>query len=211
MKIVEPSVEFIAATPNIGQVIELGARNCYKSEDKIGEGTDEKLFNQIVKQHHHDSVVEHGSITLRVVTDRAMLAQVTRHRHFSFSVESQRYVNYSKNKFGRQIVVLKPFEIEVGTTAYWIWHNTMSYLEHSYLEMVEAGCKPEVARSVLPNSAKTEIVMTGNVRCWRQFLGLRLAGHAQKDVQHLARLMHEAIISNGVPAYLFDDVVNPAK
>ncbi|KRE33453.1 FAD-dependent thymidylate synthase [Paenibacillus sp. Soil724D2] len=208
MKIIEPSVEFIAATPNIGQVIELGARNCYKSEDKIGEGTDEKLFNQIVKQHHHDSVVEHGSITLRVVTDRAMLAQITRHRHFSFSVESQRYCSYAKNKFGSQITVIKPHGLTKGFP---VWQSAMRQAEHHYFAMIEEGCKPEVARSVLPNSTKTEIIMTGNVRCWRQFLSLRLAGHAQKDVQHLARLMHEAIIDNGVPEYLFDDVVNPAK
>lgn len=211
MKIIEPSVEFIAATPNIGQVIELGARNCYKSEDKMGEGTDEKLFNQIVKQHHHDSVVEHGSITLRIVTDRAMLAQITRHRHFSFSVESQRYCNYGKGKFGGEVAFVKPFEITVDAEAYYVWFNAMESSEYHYFEMLREGCKPEVARSVLPNSTKTEIVMTGNVRCWRQLLQLRLAGHAQKDVQHLARLIHEAIISNGVPAYLFDDIVNPAK
>lgn len=209
MKIVEPSVEFIAATPNIGQVIELGARNCYKSEDKIGEGTDEKLFNQIVRQHHHDSVVEHGSITLRIVTDRAMLAQITRHRHFSFSVESQRYCNYSKDKFGGEVQFIKP--LGLNDTTEFFWQKAMEEAEQYYLTLLYEKCPPEVARSVLPNSAKTEIVMTGNVRSWRQFLSLRLAGHAQKDVQHLARLIHETIISNGVPAYLFDDVVNPAK
>ena len=207
MKIIEPSVEFIVATPNIGQVIELGARNCYKSEDWICEGSDEKLFNQIVKQRHHDSVVEHGSITLRIVTDRAMLAQITRHRHFSFSVESQRYVNYTKDKFGSEITFIKPLELEEGTYAFITWGHAMYQAEGAYFDLIQSGCKPEVARSVLPNSTKTEIVMTGNVRSWRQFLQLRSAGHAQKDVQHLAKLIHEAIISNGVPAYLFDDII----
>lgn len=207
MKIVEPSVEFIAATPNIGQVIELGARNCYKSEDWICEGSDEKLFNQIVKQRHHDSVVEHGSITLRIVTDRAMLAQITRHRHFSFSVESQRYVNYTKDKFGSEITFIKPLELEEGTYTFIAWGHAMYQAEGAYFDLIQSGCKPEVARSVLPNSTKTEIVMTGNVRSWRQFLQLRSAGHAQKDVQHLAKLIHEAIVSNGVPEYLFDDII----
>jgi thymidylate synthase (FAD) len=207
MKIIEPSVEFIAATPNIGQVIELGARNCYKSEDKIGPGTDEKLFNQIVKQYHHDSVVEHGSITLRIITDRAMLAQITRHRHFSFSVESQRYVNYTKDKFGSEITFIKPFEIEEGSHNYYLWGHSMGVAEDNYFAMIENKCKPEVARSVLPNSTKTEIVMTGNVRSWRQFLSLRKAAHAQKDVQHLSSLIHEAIVSNGVPSYLFEDIM----
>lgn len=207
MKIVEPKVEFIVATPNIGQVIELGARNCYKSEDKIGEGSDERLFNQIVKQHHHDSVVEHGSITVRVVTDRAMLAQITRHRHFSFSVESQRYVNYSKEKFGSEIVVIKPFDLTRGSYEYYIWMESCIQSEKAYFDLVNLKVKPETARSVLPNSAKTEIVMTGNVRQWRHFFKLRQAGHAQKDVQHLVQLTYQSFIENGVPAYLFDDII----
>lgn len=208
MKIIQPSVEFITATPNIGQVIELGARNCYKSEDKIGEGTDERLFNQIVKQSHHDSVVEHGSITLRIITDRSMLAQITRHRHFSFSVESQRYVNYTKDKFGSEVVFIKPFDITVGTESYRTWKNACQIAEGAYFQLIEEKQKPEVARSVLPNSAKTEIVMTGNVRSWRQFFQLRSAGHAQKDVQHLTQLIYQSIIESGqVPSYLFDDVI----
>lgn len=207
MLIVEPRVEFIASTPSIGQVIELGARNCYKSEDKIGEGTDEKLFNQIVKQFHHESVVEHGSITLRIVCDRAMLAQITRHRHFSFSVESQRYVNYTKDKFGGEISVIKPYDLDPDTVEYDIWRAGCEQAEYYYFELIKRKVKPETARSVLPNSAKTEIVMTGNVRSWRQFLQLRSAGHAQKDVQHISKLVHKAIIDGGVPSYLFDDVI----
>lgn len=207
MKIIEPSVEFMIATPNIGQVIELGARNCYKSEDKIGEGTDEKLFNQIVKQKHHDSVSEHSSITIRIVTDRAMLAQITRHRHFSFSVESQRYVNYTKDKFGSEVLYIKPFDLTVGTEAYKIWKQSMLMAEGAYFQLIEMKVKPETARYVLPNSAKTEIVMTGNVRCWRGFFALRQAGHAQPDVQHLVQLIYTSFIENGIPAYLFDDII----
>jgi thymidylate synthase (FAD) len=208
MRIVEPNVEFIVATPNIGQVIELGARNCYKSEDKIGEGTDEKLFNQIVKQHHHDSVVEHGSITLRIITDRAMLAQITRHRLFSFSVESQRYVNYSKDKFGASVQFIKPYDIDPDTPAYDIWRAGCEQAEYYYFELLNHKVKPETARSVLPNCTKTEIVMTGNVRNWRHFFKLRSAGHAQKDVQYIAKLMYESMMNNGIPSYLFDDVIN---
>jgi thymidylate synthase (FAD) len=137
-----------------------------------------------------------------------MLAQITRHRHFSFSVESQRYVNYAKEKFGSEVQVIKPFELQENTPAYDWWRWSVSHAEFAYFEMIKDKVKPEVARSVLPNSTKTEIVMTGNVRSWRQFLQLRASGHAQKDVQHLAKLIHEAIVSNGVPKYLFDDVVN---
>jgi thymidylate synthase (FAD) len=207
VKIVEPKVEFIVATPNIGQVIELGARNCYKSEDKIGEGSDERLFNQIVKQHHHDSVVEHGSITIRIVTDRAMLAQITRHRHFSFSVESQRYCNYTKDKFDGHVQFIKPYDIVLGSESWRTWKQACTISEGAYITLLEQKVKPETARSVLNNSCKTEIVMTGNVRSWRQFIQLRSAGHAQKDVQHLTQLVYQSFMDNGVPAYLFEDVI----
>lgn len=207
MKIVQPAVEFITATPNIGQVIELGARNCYKSEDKIGEGSDERLFNQIVKQAHHDSVVEHGAITLRVVTDRAIMAQITRHRHFSFSIESQRYCNYSKDKFDGEVQFVQPFDITTGTEVWRIWRQACTIAEGAYNTLLEHKCKPEVARSVLPNCTKTEIVMTGNVRQWRHFFKLRSSGHAQKDVQYLVQLMYTAMMDNGIPSYMFDDII----
>jgi thymidylate synthase (FAD) len=207
MKIVEPKVDFITATPNIGQVIELGARNCYKSEDKIGEGSDERLFNQIVKQHHHDSVVEHGSITIRIITDRAMLAQITRHRHFSFSVESQRYCNYTKDKFDGHVQFIKPYDIVLGSESWRTWKQACTISEGAYITLLEQKVKPETARSVLNNSCKTEIVMTGNVRSWRQFIQLRSAGHAQKDVQHLTQLVYQSFMDNGIPSYLFEDVI----
>jgi thymidylate synthase (FAD) len=207
MKIVQPSVEFIAATPNIGQVIELGARNCYKSEDKIGEGTDERLFNQIVKQTHHESVAEHGFITVRIITDRAMLAQITRHRTFGFSVESQRYCNYSKKKFGNDVQFIKPFDLVDGSLEYVLWKACVKTCEDYYFKLISLQVKPETARSVLPNSAKTEIVMSGNIRAWRHFFELRQAGHAQSDVQHLVKLIYEAFMDNDIPDYLFNDII----
>jgi thymidylate synthase (FAD) len=207
MKIVEQEVQFIAATPNIGRIIELGARNCYKSEDKICEGSDEKLFNRIVKQNHHDSVVEHGSITLRVITDRATMAQITRHRHFSFSIESQRYCNYTKDKFDGEVQFIKPFDIAIGSDAWRTWKQACQIAEGAYSTLLEHKCKPEVARSVLNNSVKSEIIMTGNVRSWRNFFQLRSSGHAQKDVQYLTKLMYAAMMENGIPSYLFDDVM----
>lgn len=211
MKIIEPKVEFITATPDIGRVIELGARNCYKSEDKIGEGTDERLFNQIVKQFHHDSVVEHGSVTVRIITDRAMLSQITRHRHFSFSVESQRYNNYSKGKFGGEVSFIKPFDINEDSLAYWIWIGACREAEDYYFRLLKQKVKPETARAVLPNCAKTELIMTGNIRSWRQFFQLRASGHAQKDVQHISSLVYKAMMENGIPAYLFSDIMGDTE
>ena len=206
MQIIEQSVTFIDAPKNLGKIIETAARTCYKSHDKIKEGSDERLFNQIVKQTHHDSVAEHGSIVLQVVTDRAILAQLTRHRHFSFSVESQRYVNYSKEKFGSEVKFIKPEGIEGGTEAYHMWVLAMNYAEGSYFDMLDLKCKPEIARSVLPNSTAVELTMSGNVRQFRHYFKLRAEGHAQSDHQKLAKMMYDCMIENGVPSYLFDDI-----
>lgn len=204
---VEPSVEFIDAPQNLGKIIERAARTCYKSEDKIKEGSDERLYNQIVKQTHHDSVAEHGVIVLQVTTDRAILAQLTRHRHFSFSVESQRYVNYSKTKFGSEIKCIVPDGIVLDSPEFFVWYTAMEHAEDYYFEMIDAKCKPEVARSVLPNSTAVELTMSGNIRQFRHYFKLRAEGHAQSDHQKLAKMMYDCMMENGVPSYLFDDIM----
>lgn len=210
MKLVEQKAEFIWATPDIAENIEKATRTCYKSEDKISEGSAQRLYNQVVKQSHHDSVSEHGVISMRFTTDRATLAQVTRHRLFSFSVESQRYVNYTKGKFGSQIQVIKPYSLTEGTEAYEIWKNAVEASEKAYFELVALKTKPETARMVLPNSTKVEFVITGNIRVWRNFLSLRLGSHAQSDIRHLAGLVYEEMKANGIPSFLFDDII-PTK
>ena len=207
MKITEQKVEFIASTPNIAEVIEHGCRTCYKSHNLVKEGSAEKLFNQIVKQNHHDSVCEHGSITLYLTIDRAVLAQLTRHRiGFSYSVESQRYCNYSKDKFGNEITFIKPAQLEEGTIEFDIWQSAMTQAEIHYFTLIKKGCKPEIARSVLPNSTKCELTLTGNVRAFRHFFQLRFSKHAQVDIKNLAKLMFDAMVENGIPSYFFDDI-----
>ena len=205
MNIIPQSVEFIVATPNIAEVIEQGCRTCYRSENLIKEGSAERIFNTIVKQNHHDSVTEHGSITVRITTDRAMLAQLTRHRiGFSYSVESQRYCNYSKDKFDNEVTFIEPMGL--NEEAFEVWQSAMIQSEIHYFQLLKTGVKPEVARSVLPNSCKTTITMTGNVRAWRSLFKLRASGHAQEDIQLLSGLIHKAMIDNGIPKYFFDDI-----
>lgn len=208
MKIVPMEAKFITATPNIAEVIEHGCRTCYKSHNLVKEGSAEKLFNQIVKQSHHDSVCEHGSITMYLTIDRAVLAQLTRHRiGFSFSVESQRYCNYSKGKFGNEVTFIKPADLQEGTYSYDAWKWAMEDAEAWYFTLLEEGIKPETARSVLPNSTKCELTITGNIRAWRHFFQLRASGHAQIDIQNLCKLIHCEMLANGIPAYLFDDIM----
>ena len=120
MKIIPQQVEFIVATPDIAEIIEAGCRTCYRSEHLIKEGSAERIFNTIVKQNHHDSVTEHSQITVRITTDRAMLAQLTRHRiGFSYSVESQRYCNYSKDKFENEVTFIEPMGLDDESFEIW--------------------------------------------------------------------------------------------
>src|SRR6478736_2999262 len=109
MKLINPSIEII--TPLDGDKIlkhvEVAIRNCYKSEDKIADGSANKLVKTILDSHHY-STIEHYSVTFKVTCSRACMAQWTRHRHMSFSIESQRYCNYSKDKFGGEITFIRP-------------------------------------------------------------------------------------------------------
>lgn len=206
MNVISQSAQFVASTPNLDKVIEFAGRTCYKSHDGTREGSAEKLIKHTFLAHQHESVLEHGSITMHLVTDRATMAQITRHRLFSFSIESQRYCSYNKDKFENQITVIEPYGIQDNYYAYKKWNQAMVSSEQYYFEMLELGCNPELARSVLPNSTKTETTITGNIRQWRAFFKLRTTNHAQKDIKHLCDLIHKEMISNNIPSYLFDDI-----
>lgn len=201
--------EFVTCTPNMELVIERACRTCYRSENLIKPGSAERLFNQIVKQNHHDSVSEHASITMYLTIDRSVLAQLTRHRiGFSYSVESQRYCNYTKDKFDGHVSFIKPADIEENSVAYDVWKSACLQSEIHYQTLLKKGCKPETARSVLPNSTKCELTVTANIRAWRNFFKLRASGHAQKDIQNLCQLIYNSMIeSKQVPSFLFDDII----
>lgn len=110
---------------------------------------------------------------------------MVRHRLASFAQESTRYCNYSKEKFGNEITVIKPFFLEQGTDAYDRWEDAMKACEASYFDMLKCGCSPQEARSVLPNSLKTEIAITANYREWRQILRLRTAKDAHPQMREV--------------------------
>ena len=180
MKIIKPSFE-ILAFPESLDIIEKAGRTCYQSEPK---GEPEKFIkNKIVDSGHH-SVIEHLLITVRIITDRGVLAELTRHRLASFSVESSRYCNYSKDKFGGEITFIKPCFWDVETTApekwsnglkskYQLWIDAMRNAEFYYMHLMANGATPQEARSVLPNSLKTEIIMSANFREWLHIFKLR--------------------------------------
>lgn len=205
MRIIEPSVEILSEIDGdeIIRHLEKCGRVCYKSEDKITEGSAEKFIKNIIDRGH-EAVIEHYSITVKFICDRGIMAEMTRHRIASFSVESSRYCNYAKDKFGNEITVIKPCFLEKGTIQYEAWESACKSAESMYFAMLENGCKPQEARSVLPNSLKTEVVMTANLREWRHFMKLRGSSAAHPQMREVVKMLCEQFKEN-IPI-IFDDI-----
>ncbi|MCC8043877.1 MAG: FAD-dependent thymidylate synthase [Clostridiales bacterium] len=205
MKIIPAKVEFI--TPIDGNVVmkrlEECGRVCYKSEDKITEDSAEKFLRGVIRRGH-ESVLEHCFFTVRFTVDRGISHELVRHRIASFSQESTRYCNYSKDGFGNEITVIKPCFLQEDTLGYAIWESTCEHTEKSYFDMLGCGCTPQEARSVLPNSLKTEVVMTCNIREWRHFLLLRCSKTAHSQMREVATQLLEMVMKE-MPV-LFEDI-----
>lgn len=177
MRIVKPSVSIES---NISynealRIVENATRVCYKSEDKIKEGSAEKLIRGVIKAKHF-GCIEHVSLTVKFICDRACSHQLVRHRLMSFNQKSQRYCKEDN------LEVIKPEGLKNTS----IWLESCRQAENAYAELIRRGEKPEVARGVLPNSTATEIYATANLREWRHFFELRCDRTAQKDIRMLA-------------------------
>ena len=192
MKVIDPYFEIITPIDReaVYRHIELCGRVCYKSEGNVGEGSAERLIRSMLARGH-ESPIEHFSISVRIVTDRGVSHEWVRHRLASYSQESTRYCNYSKDKFGGEITFIKPAVLSVGTPEYAAWENAMANAERSYLDMLSMGVAPETARSVLPNSLKTEFICTMDLREWRHFFALRTAPAAHPDMRAVACPLYE--------------------
>ena len=205
MKIIKPGFEFM--TPVDGQAImehlEQCGRVCYKSEGKIKEGSAEKFLAGIVKRGH-EAVLEHYSFTVKFIVDRGVSHEIVRHRLASYCQESTRYCNYRKDSFGSEITVIEPQFLVVGTSGWQHWVHSCMTAERAYFDLLEWGCTPQEARAVLPNSLKTEVVMTANIREWRHFLRLRTSSAAHPQIREVAvPLLHE--LQRRLPV-LFNDI-----
>lgn len=205
MKIIEPSYEIM--TPLDGEAIlkhiEKCGRVCYKSDDKITDGSAEQFVRNIIKRGH-ESVLEHFGFTVKFITDRAIANEIVRHRIASFSQESTRYCNYSKRGFGREITVIEPStwteKLEEGE----LWFKCMKYAEEMYIQMLRSGATAQDARSILPNCLKTELVVTTNLREWRHILRLRTSRAAHPDMRKIMIPLHTEL-KERVPV-IFDDI-----
>ena len=187
MKIIDQSIEVLNLPDKQKalELLEVAGRTCYKSKST---GDPSEFVKRIVDSGHH-SVIEHISATFKIICDRGVSHELVRHRLCSFSQESTRYANYSKEKFGNEITVIKPFFFDEGCVEYFYWKQAMLRAEEFYLDLIRQGAKPEEARSVLPNSLKTEIVMTANLREWIHILDLRLSKRAHPQIREVAMLI----------------------
>ncbi len=178
-------------------------RTCYKSEDKITTDSSRTFIRNIIKRGH-ESVIEHENISVRVICDRGVSHEIVRHRLASYSQESTRYCNYTKDKFSNQLTFIKPNFFQEDSATFKIWEKSMEQIEREYFLLIENGAKPEEARTILPNSLKTEIVMTMNLRNWRHFFKLRCDNSAHPQIREIAKPILKEFI-NIIPE-VFDDL-----
>lgn len=222
MLLVKPSFEILQITPNVLQLIETAGRVCYKSEDRITDNSAAEFVAMLIKRGH-ESVLEHAVATVRFICDRGVSHEIVRHRIASYSQESTRYCDYNKDHVAFVIPTwanLLPGEYSVAWDGlygictklegmhesgdrHWGW--SMALAEREYKHLRDAGWRSEQARSVLPNSLKTEIVMTANFREWRHFFKLRTSSAAHPQMRELT-IPLLAAMKEHVPV-VFDDLI----
>lgn len=190
MNIIEPSVEILTPldADTVYKHLERCGRVCYKSEGRTAPGSAEKFLKRIVLSGH-ESVLEHFSVTFKFICDRSVSHQLVRHRIASYSQESQRYCNYRNDSFDNEITVVRPVGFLPGTMYYSAWERSCRTAEDAYMYLVAEGRSPQEARSVLPNSCKTEIVCTMNIRELRHFLKLRTSKAADPAIRQVASML----------------------
>lgn len=222
MKIIRPSVELLDKEfDGVKEIkkLELAGRLCYKSEDKITDDSYKGFIKHALDLGHH-SLIEHVHITARVICDRGVTHEIVRHRIANYSQESTRYCNYTQGKYGSEITVILPVWYRnycevMGTPEaadmkfvatrerFKIWKQACEKDEKDYIELINLGAQPQEARDILPNSLKTEIIMTFNIREWRHFFTLRAHKGSHPQMQEVAHALLK-LLKSKVPV-VFDE------
>ena len=199
------------------QMIEKIGRVCYKSEDLIMEdGESAKKFVAMLIKNGHEAMLEHSNLSVKFIVDRGISHELVRHRIASFAQESTRYCNYAKDKFGSECNFIditpgikldnKMKSMETSEIALVLeeWEKAIEDAERHYMKMLELGATPQIARSVLPNSTKTEITVSANYREWRNFFKLRIPKTAHPQMREVTiPLLKE--LKEKIPV-IFDDI-----
>lgn len=192
VQIVAPEATLLYGMPYAKALalIEGAARNCYQSQPKPDLQDKEQFIRSLIKRGH-ESPLEHVSFTMRVLIDRGILAEWTRHRIGSaYSVESTRYVNYANQDnaivMPTGLTLLQHDKIlEAATNAIW-----------AYQEAIKSGCRSEQARALLPQCLAVRMVVTHNIRQWRHVFKERLLNeHAHPDFRRVLQLCFDILLS----------------
>lgn len=199
------------------QHIEKIGRVCYKSERNVTEdGESAKKFVAMLIKRGHEAMIEHSFLSVKFTVDRGVSHELVRHRIASFAQESTRYCNYSKDKFKSECTFIdletgikldKTMESISSQNIVLIlneWYVAMEEAERHYMKMLELGATPQIARSVLPNSTKTEITITANYREWRNFFKLRISSMAHPQMREVT-IPLLAELKKKIPV-IFDDI-----
>lgn len=213
MKIIKPEFKIVSAPSEevMYKLLADAGRICYKSERKSANSDRIFLRNRIADGH--ESILEHATISVLLTCDRGVSHELVRHRIASYSQESTRYCNYAKDKFDSQVTYIN---IAEGATLdpnihpdklhaiVLEWYNACEDAERHYFRMLELGATPQISRSVLNNSTKTEIMVTMNIRSWRNFFRLRCATVAHPQMRQISTAMLETF--KELWPVLFDDI-----
>lgn len=214
MYLIRPSFKIEGFYMDDPSALERIGRVCYKSEAKITEDSAEKFIKARLGQH--ESVIEHSALTVRFICDRGVTHELVRHRLCAFSQESTRYCNYKGGvtfiippwcediKEGNYTEYTSPKKIHTQYIQSSVWMEAMIAAERLYTDLIRYKWSPQQARSVLPNSTKTEIIMTANFREWRHIFGLRCDKAAHPQMQELMRPLLDHCKT--IIPYIFDDI-----
>lgn len=193
MKIIEPSA-YLQTPENTGvglsclRKIETLARISHRSESKQDENSWESFIREHVLKHGDWSVTEHASATVIFRVDRGITHELVRHRLFSFTQESTRFVRYG-GKMVQEMEFIRPLDIPeaglVSSKKWFDWIGVIDSCEEAYFNLLENGARPQEARSVLPNSLASTIAMTGNLRSWRWFFLARTTQESHPDMRRV--------------------------
>ena len=232
-QIMSPNLDDPEERKSIYKRIEAAGRTCYKSEDRIKEDSAGKFVRAMVK-NGHEAMLEHVSMTVRFIVDRGVSHELVRHRICSFAQESTRFCSYDKDKFGSEVTFIEPGffsdlpeevrqdirnlkngmpmlsytgRLSDRCLQYGRWYDACRYAEGCYFDMLKLGASPQEARAVLPNSLKTEVVMTADMREWRNIFKLRAAGEHGAPHPQMLELMVPLLkeCKEKLPE-LFDDI-----
>lgn len=208
MKLIKPYTEILSTIDGdaVLKTIESVARTCYKSEDLITDDSANKMVSNLLR-NGHEAMIEFYDVTVKFVCDRGVSHEIVRHRVASYAQESTRYCNYSKDKFGNELTFIIPCWIDENDIEHnenGAWLEMMDIAEFKYNKLISCGWSPQEARSILPNSLKTEINVKMNLREWRHFFNIRCATAAHPQMRELSIPLLEKM-HNLIPI-IFDDL-----